>query len=173
MLYQLDFWYWFDYLAYICSDYQVIPKSIFIYHPDTIFCKKKHIPRGIKLKRYAKFYYNDMICRSENKGGYDVKRHFQRYFRYIVASVLLVEEIRVPYDHDYDGHCTKRICSILTRTMNKIKQSVVYQWHHFQYSDSYVDARWLIIYKCFSIFKETHHQYLSVHLWIGILLPQP
>jgi hypothetical protein len=52
----IDFWYWFDYLAYIYFDYQVIPKSIFIYHPDTIFCKKKHIPRGTKLKRYAKFY---------------------------------------------------------------------------------------------------------------------
>ena len=90
----IEFLYWFDYLAYIYFDYQVIPKSIFLYHPDTIF-KKKTYSKGYKTETYAKFYYNDMICRSENKGGYDVKRHFQRYFSYIVASVLLVEEIRV------------------------------------------------------------------------------
>ena len=26
-----------------------------------------------------------MISRNKNKGGYDIKRHFQRYFSYIVA----------------------------------------------------------------------------------------
>ena len=74
----IDFLYWFDYLAYIYFDYQVIPKvNIDISPRHYILQKKQHIPRGIKLKRYAKFYYNDMISRNKNKGGYDVKRRFQ------------------------------------------------------------------------------------------------
>ena len=71
---------WHTYILII----KLSPKSILIYHKILYFVKKKHIPRGIKLKLYAKFYYNDMLC-CNKKGGYDVTCHLQRYFSYIVA----------------------------------------------------------------------------------------
>ena len=55
-------------------------KSILIYHNTLYFVKKKSYSKDIKLKRYAKYYYNDMLC-CNKKGGYDVTL----YFSYIVA----------------------------------------------------------------------------------------